>query len=136
MSLRSRQAQSCTEGEPPFDIVIIYSLSPHHNPERSGVSSSPLKYISASVSDSAQIDWVTFIRMMSGRRCCLGEAKSNVQQDYRSTCNLWQWTSQCDTCDLSPPVLACILHDGTVTDAFITQTPPMMEALIQVLQIY
>lgn len=126
-SLRMRQAESCAKGRPPFDIVIIYSLSPHHNPQRLGVSSTPLKYISASVSSSAQNDWVTFMRLMRGCHCCLGEAKSNVQQDYKSTCNLWQWTSEYDTYDLSSPVLACIRHDGTVADDFIIQTSAIVK---------
>lgn len=85
---RMRWAESRTEGRAPFDIVIIYSLSQHHNPQRSGVSSTPLKCISASVSSSAQNDWVTFMRLMRGRHGCLDEAKSNVEQDNIFTCIL------------------------------------------------
>ncbi|KAI4831710.1 hypothetical protein KUCAC02_001239, partial [Chaenocephalus aceratus] len=57
----------------------------------------PLKYLSASVSSSAHIDSVTFMRAMRGRHCCQAEAKSNVEQDYTSTCNLWQRASEHDT---------------------------------------
>ncbi|KAJ4924320.1 hypothetical protein JOQ06_000560, partial [Pogonophryne albipinna] len=56
-----------------------------------------LQYLSASVSCSAHIDSVTFMRAMRGRHCCQAEAKSNVEQDYTSTCNLWQRASEHDT---------------------------------------
>ncbi|KAK1876619.1 Mannosyl-oligosaccharide glucosidase, partial [Dissostichus eleginoides] len=70
----------------------------------------PLKYLSASVSSSAHIDSVTFMRAMRGRHCCQAEAKSNVEQDYTSTCNLWQRASEHDTCDLSPPAAGWNCH--------------------------
>lgn len=40
-SLRTRRAESCTEARTCFDIIIIYSLSPHHNPQRSGGGDPP-----------------------------------------------------------------------------------------------
>lgn len=119
-----RRAESTTEGRPPFDIVIIYSLSQHHNPQQSGVSSAPLKCISASVSSSAQNDWVTFMRLTRGCHRCLGQAKSNAQQSNKSTCNKWQGKFEYDTLDLS-----------TVTDNFIIWCRAIVKVLVEVLQI-
>lgn len=80
----------------PFDIVIIYSLFQHLNPQRSGVSSTPLKCISASVSSSGP-QWLVDFHETDVGGCVrfLVKGKTRIQHDNTSTCNLWHIT-ECD----------------------------------------